>query len=372
LIYLDYNRTTPLAPSVLESMQPYWATHFLLPGQEHPQARAIGEALEHAREGLATLAGCEPFEIVFTGGGTEANNLGILGQVDPQTPEHVLVSALEHASVLAAAEQLERFGWDVQQIPCGPDGVIDVDQTVDLLRPNTRLVGLQAANPILGTLQPVRELADRCHHRGIPLHCDATQLFGKLPVDLSQMRADTVAISGHKFYGPKGTGALYVRRGLQLSPITFGEPREMGLQAGAGHLPGFIGIGTAATLAARCSSEASEKLSEMRERMIRGLMQTIAPAPILLCEQSHRLPNTIAVELPCEARRIVQSTRQLVMSTARSGSPPDAVTRALRAIGRSDQQIGRTLCISLGWVTSREQVDRAVDMIAEAADGLAG
>jgi len=371
LIYLDYNRTTPLAPSVLEAMQPYWATHFMLPGQEHPHAQAIGEAMEHAREGLALMAGCEPFEIVFTGGGTAANNLAVLGQLSSLPPGHLLISSLEHESIRAAAEHLGRLGWDSETFPCDCDGVVDVDDVSHRLRDDTRLVCLQAANPVLGTLQPVRELADRCHNRGVRLHCDATQMFGKLPFDVIESRADTVAISGHKFYGPKGTGAIYVRRGLQLSPIDFGEPREMGLQAGASNVPGFIGIGAAAALASRCSDDVSDNLTLLREKLIQGLQEVIHPAPIVLCEDAPRLPNTVAFEMPGEAKRLQRSARQLVLSTAQSDDPPDAITTALRAIGKRESQIGRTICISLGWTTSRDQIDRSIEMLAEAWDGLA-
>ena len=356
----------------MEAMQPYWATHFLLPGQEHPHAQAIGEAMEHAREGLAMLTGCDPFEVVFTSGGTAANNLAILGQLRPQEPGHLLLSVLEHESVRATAIYLQKLGWDVESFPCDEDGVVDPDDVADRFRSDTRLVCLQAANPVIGTIQPVRETADRCHNHGISLHCDATQMFGKVPVDVVQMRADTVSISGHKFYGPKGTGAIYVRRGLQLSPIDHGEPREMGLQAGAANTPGFIGLGAAAALASRCSSDVTDNLTELRERLIKGLAQNISPDPIVLCEGAPRLPNTIAVEMPGDANRIQRSARQLVMSTARSDDPPDAVTSALRSIGRSESQIGRTVCISLGWTTSRDQIDRSIELLAEAWDRVAG
>ncbi|MEO1615797.1 MAG: cysteine desulfurase family protein [Planctomycetota bacterium] len=368
LLYLDYNRTTPLAPSVLESMQPYWATHYLLPGQEHAQAHAVGEALERAREAIASLAGCESFEIVFTSGGTEANNLAILGLLGNAEPGHVLVSQLEHESVLGPLRGLRDPRWEVETIPCQPDGTVDPLVVESLLRPETRLVCLQGANAIVGTLQPVREVADRCHNRGICLHCDATQMFGKIPVDVTHLRADTVAISGHKFYGPKGSGAIFVRRGLRLDPITFGEPREMGLRPGAENIPGCIGLGTAADLAHRYCSEANDQLAELRDDFVAQLNDQLSSAPVVLCEQTSRLPNTVAIELPGDAKRIHRSARQLAVATAQTASPPDEFTRTLRAIGRSDSQIGRTLRVSLGWTTSREQIERAAGLIAEAFD----
>jgi len=370
LIYLDYNRTTPLAPSVLEAMQPYWTQHFMLPDQEHPYAQAVSEALENAREGVASLVGCEPFEIVFTGGGTEANNLAIGGLLAKQQPGHVLVSQLEHQSVAGAVGHLGS-GWEVESIACQSDGVIDPDHVRTLLRSDTRLVCVQLANPVLGTIQPVREIADACHNLGVPLHCDATQAFGKVPVDVTRLRADTLSVSGHKFYGPKGSGAVYVRRGLQLSPIAHGEPREMGLRPGAENIPGWIGLGAAASLASKCAADAATTLFELRERFVKGLFGTLRQPPIVLCESSSRLPNTLAVEMPGSSRSIQRAARQLALCTPRSDAPPDEMTRSLRAIGRSDAQIGRTLRISLGWTSSQQQVDRAVELLADACDAMA-
>lgn len=368
VLYLDFNRTTPLAPSVLEAMQPYWSTHFMLPGQEHSQAQAVSEALENAREGVAALAGCEPFEVVFTGGGTESNNLAILGALVDRPVGHVLASSLEHESVLAPLNRLSRLGWEIELVQCDENGWVDPDRVAAQLKDDTRLVCLQAANPIVGTIQSVREVADVCHNRGVHLHCDTTQLFGKLPVSITQLRADTASISGHKFYGPKGSGAIYVRRGLKLAPITFGEPREMGLRPGAENVPGCIGLGAAASLAHRCCVDACDKASELRDQFASNLHEQLSSGFQVLCEASQRLPNTIAIELPSDARRLQQSARQMAVATPQSYSPPDELTRALRAIGRADSQVARTVSLSLGWTTSSEQVSRAVELIADAFD----
>ncbi len=401
MIYLDFNRTTPLAPSVLEAMQPFWATHFMLPGQEHSHAQAVGESLEQARESVAGMVGCDPFEIVFTGGGTEANNLAVRGQFiassvpgvpgrvaslgkrrsslspglksddkNSATRGHVLVSELEHDSVLAAAFSLHADGVDVGMVPCQENGIVDPATVESMLRPDTRLVCLQLANPVLGTLQRVREVADICHNRGVLVHCDATQAFGKLPVEVSQLRADTVSISGHKFYGPKGSGAIYVRRGLHLSPISHGEPREMGLRPGAENVPGCIGLGAASHLASRCESEVSDNFAELSERFLSGLCSSLSRDPILLASESPRIANTMAIEMPCDAVLIQKAARQLVFATAQSSEPPDEITRSLKAIGRTETQIRRTMRVSLGWTTSRDQIDRAVSLIAEACDSV--
>lgn len=362
-------------------MQSYWSTHFLLPGQVHSQAQAVSEALEGARENVASLVGCEPFEIVFTGGGTEANNLAIHGLLLQQGPgharqgvgqgtRHVLVSDLEHDSVLSAAAALGA-NWEVERIPCPPSGVIDPDQVRELLRPETRLVCVQLASPVLGTIQPIREIADACHNLGVPLHCDATQAFGKMPVDVMRLRADTLAVSGHKFYGPKGSGAVYIRRGLQLSPISFGEPREMGLRPGAENVPAWIGLGAAALLAAKCAEDASSTLLNLRERFSKGLIHALKGEAVLLCDGAPRLANTVALELPCRARQVQRVARQLVFTAPLSAAPPDEMTRALRVVGRTESQIARTICVSLGWTSSQEQVDRAVELLAGACELVA-
>lgn len=367
-IYLDFNRTTPLAPSVLEAMQRYWTQHFLLPGQEHPQARAVAESLEYARESLGSLVGCEAFEIVFTGGGTEANNLAILGAAGRFRSGHMIVSALEHEAVCNSATSLGRMGWRIDTVAPDAAGVIDPHSIERLITDDTQLVCLQAANPVLGTIQPVRQVADLCHSRGIAVHCDATQAFGKMPIDVSELRADTVAISGHKFYGPKGTGALYVRRGYPLSPIVFGESREMALRPGAENVPGWIGLGAAAQLASRCCEEAGQAMTKLRDHLADSLRAMIHPAPMVLCEASSRLSNTLTVQFPAEAREIQRAARELIFATAMSSSPPDEMTRCLKAIGKSDYEIGRVIRMSIGWTTSREQIDRTAELLAEATD----
>ena len=243
----------------------------MLPGQEHTHAQAVSEALENAREGVAMMAGCESFEVVFTSGGTESNNLAVLGMLAKSDPGHILVSALEHQSVIDAANSLSESGWEIELIDCDESGVIDPDEAFSLCRDDTQLVCIQAANPVVGTIQPVKEIADLFHSRGVHVHCDATQVFGKMPMDVGQLRADTVAISGHKFYGPKGSGALYVRRGLQIAPVVFGEPREMGLRPGAENIPACIGIGAAARLVSKCAEQVEANFEQLRERFIRGL-----------------------------------------------------------------------------------------------------
>jgi len=349
LIYLDYNRTTPVAPAVLEAMQPFWSTHFLLPSQDHAQAQAVGEALESAREGVAGLLGCDPFEIVFTSGGTEANNLGICGLAGNLTPGHLLLGPIEHDSVSEAAHSLAEDGWEIETMPGDASGTVDPERLAGQLRDQTRLVCLQLANPVIGTIQPVRQVADLCHNRGVLLHCDASQAPGKIPLVASQLRADTLAISGHKFFAPKGSGALYIRRGLNVRRINFGQPREMGLRAGAENVPACVGLGAAAILAAKYAEEAPTGLAELRDRFLNGVEDNINPTPECIALDSLRLPNTVALELPGEARRLLKSARELAVSTSASGVPPDEMARVVAA----GEEILR-VCVESGGVISGE------------------
>ena len=367
-IYLDYNRTTPTAPSVVEAMRPFWGEHFYLPGQEHPHAQATTESLENAREQLSFLVGCDPFELVYTSGGTEANNLGILGATADLPPGHVLCTPVETEEVDRTLARLAKQGWTIEALPCDEYGRVSPQTFASRLRSETTLACVQLANPTLGTIQPVSEISELCRKRGVHLHCDASQGFGKISVDACELGADTLALSGHKFYGPKGTGALYIRRGLRIAPITYGEPREMGLRAGSENVPGYIGLGTAAAMAARCASDAQNTYTTHLHRLLSGLQSSLNGGVLSLSDETNSLPNTVCLELPVAARDAQRRGRDLVFTTGRSSNPPDEMTRVLRAVGRTESQIARTVAISLGWTTSRDQIDRTVELLAEACD----
>lgn len=349
-------------------MQPYWGHHFYLPSQQHPLARAVSESLEQARESVSFLVGCDAFEIVFAGSGTEANNMAILGATQGESPGHILISSVEHESVILAAESLVGQGWQVEQVPCGSLGQIDPESVAERLRDDTALVCVQLANPVMGTIQAIRQIADACHKRGVRLHCDATQAFGKIAVDAARLGVDTMSISGHKFYGPRGSGALYVRGGVKLSPVSYGEPREMGLRPGPENIPAWVGMGVAASLVSRCIEEVEATFQELQERFFRGLDSSLDGVVFLSDVGVVRLPNTLCVELPVLASKVQEIARNLVVRSPEASSPPCEMTRVLTAAGRSPSQIARTLQISLGWTTSREQIDRAVEVLADACD----
>lgn len=370
MIYLDYNRTTPVASGVIDAMKPFLATHYLLPDQVHPQANAVSEALDAAREQVAGLIGCESFELVFTGGGTEANNLAMRGLVDPHTPGHLLISSIEHDSVDATAAAMADLGWDVERVSCNGDGWVSPNEIARRLRDDTRLVCVQLANPILGTIQPIEEMVAHTRAHGVPFHCDATQAIGKIPVDINPLGVDTLSISAHKFFGPKGVGALYVRRGLEIRPILHGEPREMGLRPGPENVASCIGMGAAATMATACAPEAESGLRDLRDDFINQLQAAMDPPPRVIAEDATRLPNTVTLEMPGDAKRLQLIARELVVTTAQSDNPPDEMTRTLRSIGSPPALIGRMLRISLGWTTTRDDIHRAVEVLADAWESV--
>lgn len=342
----------------------------MLPGQDHPAAMAVSEAVDLAREQVAGLVGCDPYELVFTSGGTEANNLAILGSLVSQSPGHVLISPIESDSVVAAVESLRGHGWEVEILPCDCDGGIDPDDVRSRLRDSTKMVCVQLANPFLGTIQPIDQISRHCRLRGIAIHCDASDALGKIPVDVNSLQVDTLSINSHKFFGPKGIGALYVRRGTPLQPIHFGEPREMGMRPGSENVPGCIGIGAAAVMATRCACEAESGLRDMRDELVNGLISAVSPSPIQLAVDTPRLPNTVALQMDGDIGRIQLAARQVVLSTPQSDEPPDAMTRTLRAIGRTPLQIGRTLHLSVGWTTTRDEIQRASELLADACDAV--
>lgn len=370
LIYLDYNRTTPVAVGVIDAMKPFWNTHFLLPDQDHPAATAVNESLDLAREQVAGMVNCDPYELVFTSGGTESNNLAILGASATSRAGHILISPIESDSVLAAAQSLRHQGWDVETLRCDEDGSVDPVEVAKRIRESTRMVCVQLANPFLGTIQPIAEIGQICRRRQILFHCDAIDAIGKIPVDVTSLGVDSLSISGHKFFGPKGIGALYVRRGTSLRPIMHGEPREMGMRPGSENVPGCIGIGAAAAMAARCAVEAESGLKDMRDELVNGLISAVVPPPIELAIDAPRLPNTVALQMDGDIDQINSAAGQVVLSIPRSSQPPDAMTRTLTAIGRTPKQIGRTLHLSIGWTTTRDEVQRAIELLADACDAV--
>lgn len=370
-LYLDYNATTPVAPSVVEAMLPFFARHYGNPSSTHSLGRAAAEAMADARSQVAGLLGCDAEEIVFTGGGTESNNLALKGVLlggNIAAGGHLVISSLEHPSVTAPAAFLERLGYAVTVVQADSQGIVRPAAVERALRKNTRLVSVMHANNETGILQPIRAIAAVCHARGVPLHTDAAQSVGKIAVQCDQLDVDLLSIAGHKFYGPKGVGALFVREGLDLEPALHGAGHEWGLRPGTENTAGIVGLGKAASLAARAVGETTERMAQLRDELQRHLAEAIGPGLLVSGGQVERLPNTLHMVLPgVDAHQLLRGCPELCASTgAACHASSTAVSGAIACLGITAEQARGALRLSLGWYTSGEDIELAGDLLVAA------
>ncbi len=374
-LYLDYNATTPVAPSVREAMAPYFSEFFANPSSSHGLGRACREAVEDARSHVARLIGCDADEIIFTSGGTESNNLALLGVLMHDLPDrngHLVISNLEHPAVAEPAKLAQRLGYRVTTVPANRDGIVTAAAVERALRPDTRLVSVMHANNEIGTIQPLREIAELCHTRNILLHTDAAQTLGKIHVNVDELDVDLLTIAGHKMYAPKGIGALYVRRGTALDPLLRGAGHESGLRPGTENVPYIVGLGRAARLAAKGIEETQDRLAQLRDRLLARL-QNGADEPLQVNGgRSPRLPNTLSIVFPgVSAAEMLKRTPDLCASTGSAcHSTAITISPTLAAIGLTPDEAFGTMRLSVGWYTSEEEVDRAASLLLDAWEGL--
>jgi cysteine desulfurase len=291
-IYLDNTAATPLDPRVLEEMMPFLESSFGNPSSLHSVGIAPRAAVVKARENVAGLIGADPGEIVFTSGATEANNLAVKGIALAAKAGRgtIVVSRIEHLSVFNAARRLERLGFSIGAIPVDGEGLVDPADVDRAITDDTILVSVNVANPEVGTLEPVKEIAQVTKARGVPLHCDAAAAAGWVPIDVRDIGADLLTISAQSFYGPKGAGALFVRRGLRLIPLIDGGPQEGGLRAGTENVPGVVGMGKAAELAVAELERTSRRLAPLRDKLIEDLTKSVEGV-VLTGHRTSRLPG---------------------------------------------------------------------------------
>ncbi len=281
-IYLDYNATTPIAPSVQEAMQPFFSEHHGNPSSGHSLGRACAEAIADARSQLAMLLGCDEEEIFFTSCGTESNNLALKGMLMRDTPAvggHLIVSAIEHPAVIEPARFLECRGYDVTVIDCDGRGRIDPDDVAAAIRPDTVLVSVMHANNETGVVQPIRDIGRICGEREVFFHTDAAQSVGKIRVQVDELNVDMLTVAGHKLYAPKGVGALYVRRGTPLSPVQHGAGHESGLRAGTENVPYIVALGKAAKLAGKAIEQVGPKIEALARQPVGAAARGDWPGP---------------------------------------------------------------------------------------------
>lgn len=375
--YLDYNATTPVDPAVLEAMLPYLsggiAGGFGNPSSSYEIGHAAHEAVATARERVAGLLGCAPESIVFTGGGSEADNLALKGVAERSTGRHVIVSAVEHPAVLEVCAYLTRRGFRVTVVPVDAEGLVDPDDLRRAIEDDTCLVSIMHANNEVGTIQPIAEIAALAHARGVLVHSDAAQSVGKIPTLVDELGVDLLAIAGHKLYAPKGIGCLYVRPGLELEPVIHGASQESGRRAGTENVPYIVGLGKAAEIARGKLGSEGPRLRALRDRLHARLVESAGPIH-LNGHPERRLPNTLNVSfLGLDGRALLAVVPEVAASLG-SACHADRVepSPVLRAMGVSDAVALGAVRLSLGRYSTEEGVDRAAEALVRGARTLRG
>jgi cysteine desulfurase len=363
--YFDHNATTPIAPEVLETMVSCLGQVYGNASSIHHFGQAAKQRLEAARRQVACLIHANPTEIVFTAGGTEADNLALLG-IARAARGHVVTTAIEHPAVLMAVNQLEREGLAVTAVRVGASGIVNPDDIRRALRPDTALVSVMHANNELGTVQPIAEISRIAREAGVPFHVDGVQAVGKLPIDVDSLGVDFYSISGHKLYAPKGVGALYVRRGAKLHPILFGGHHERDRRPGTENVAGIAAFGAAAELAGARLAPESERLSALRDRLEAAVLDRI-PGTGINGSRWNRIPNTSNLYfdgIDGEALVIALDLRGFAVSTgAACSSGAIAPSHVLTAIGLTADRARASMRFSLGRANTAEQVDALADAI---------
>ena len=375
-IYLDHNATTPLHPMVADRMAQAMREVWGNPSSVHHFGQQAKAALDEARGSIATLLGAEAAEIVFTAGGTESDNLAIRGAAEALEAagrKHLITTAIEHEAVLNTMKALARRGWRVTTLPVDATGIVSPDRVRDAITDDTALVSVMHANNEIGTIQPVAEIAAIAHEHGALVHTDAVQTAGKLPLNVRALGVDLLTIAGHKFYGPKGTGALWIRRGVRLlSPLTGGR-QERNRRAGTENVPALVGLGVAADAAGRTLAVEGERLTALRDRLEAGILATIpgsarngAPAP--------RVPNTSNISIEGIESESVLIGLDLAGIAVSSGSACSSGTlepsHVLKAMGLSHLRTLGSIRFSLGASNTEADIDRVIEVLPPLVEKL--
>jgi cysteine desulfurase len=372
MIYLDYNATTPVDPEVYDAVFSSLRRDSGNPSSSHPAGRKAREVIEHARGSVADLLGCGPEDILFTSGGTESNNLAIIGTALAHATGHIITSSIEHPSVLNTCRHLESLGFSVTYAPVSGDGIVNADAVIGAMRNDTILVSIMHANNETGVLQPIEEIGDAARGRGIAFHVDAAQSIGKMPLGAAISFVDLLTVVSHKFYGPKGVGALFVRKGLVLKPILFGGGHERGLRPGTENVPGIVGLGKACQIAMRDIKLRVSQTTRLRDLLFSGLKSSL-PDAILNGHETKRLPNTINLRIPAIASHdLIEKIKDDVAISAGSACHAGTFTPSavLKSMGLSDEEARCSIRLSTGKDNTEEEITKATIIIARAVTEL--
>lgn len=373
-IYMDHNATTPLNPKVLEAMMPYLTEHFgNASSSTHSYGRTAAQAVEEAREKVATLMGAKPREIVFTSGATESDNMAIKGAAwaNRDRGDHVITCKIEHKAVLNSCKRLESEGFRVTYLPVDSYGMVDPDQVREAITDKTVLVSIMAANSEVGTIEPIKEIGAVAREKGVLFHTDATQAVGKIPIDVEGMNIDMLAMSGHKIYGPKGVGALFVRRGVKLTPLVDGGGQERKMRSGTLNVPGIVGIGEACSVTPAQMEEEAAYLISLRDALAKGITDRVKHVHI----NGHpvkRLPGNLNVSFEyVEGESLILSLKDFAVSSG-SACTSDSLESSyvLIAMGVPESVAHCSLRFGLGRGNTREHIDKLIKDIETSVERL--
>lgn len=372
-VYLDYHATTPVDPRVLDAMLPFFGEAFGNPASSsHQWGWKAQEAVEKARRQVAGLIGATARELVFTSGATESNNFAIRGAAEAAQPDrrHIAVSAIEHKAVLQAAARLEASGWRVTRLPVRGDGLLDLDAARRLITPDTAIVSVMAANNEIGTVQPVTDVAALAHAAGAIFHSDAAQAVGKIPIDVEAMGIDLLSLTAHKMYGPKGVGALYIRKRTELAPLMCGGGQERGLRSGTLNVPGIVGLGQACALCRTEMAEEAERLASLRDRLLAGLRDRLEGVSVNGSLDA-RLPNNLHVSFAnVDGPALVIGIGDIAVSSGSAcSSASEAPSHVLQALG-DRAPTGASIRFGLGRMTSGDDIDYAIEKFSTVVQHL--
>jgi cysteine desulfurase len=374
-VYLDNATTTPILPEVREAMLPYLGEAFGNPSCIHEWGDAAREGMESARGQVAELIGANPEEIVFTGSGTESNNFAVKGLALAQQNKgkHVVISAIEHFSVLHSAKTLEKWGFELSLVPVDSHGLVDTDELRKALRPDTVLVSIMHANSEIGTIEPIAEIAKITRERGAVFHTDAIATAGTIPVDVKELGVDALSLAANQFYGPKGVGALWVKRSVRIIPLLDGGVQEGGRRAGTENVPAIVGLGKAAALAKASLAARDKQLTPLRDRLLKELPARIQRV-IITGHPNHRLPGnaSFCVEFIEVEAMLMLLNSQGVAVTSGSACTSRALkaSHVLIATGLSHEIAQGSLLFSLGITNTSQDIDYVLEVMPPIVDRL--
>ena len=365
-IYLDHNATTPIAPEAAEAMMPFLEKEFGNPSSPYSLGTRARERLEKSRGQVAQLLGCADHEVIFTSGGTESNNAVLKGIIDFKRPKdfHLITSAIEHPAILNPALFLEELGVQVTILSPDRFGRVNPEDVLQAIKSNTCLISVMLANNETGTLQPVQEISQIAREQGIPLHTDAAQAVGKIPVNVHELGVDFLSVAGHKLYGPKGIGALFIREGRDLCPLIHGAGQEMGKRAGTENVMLSVGLGVACQLARERLSEEMAQVSALRGRLEKRLFGEI-DGLVLNGHPTERLPNTLNISVPrIEGKKILDGLPTVLASTgAACHDRSVALSHVLSAMGVEPEVGMGALRLTVGRSNTPQQIEEAAELI---------